>query len=66
MTDNTSGAIEDFQAAIKYVDEIEQKLDEKDKLQWHQLRLKRKRWIDALRNGENPFTEEELEKLRNE
>ena len=64
MTGNKLGAIEDFQAFIKYVDEMEPKLDEEDKLKWHQRRLKRKRWIEALRNGENPFTEEELEILR--
>ena len=66
MTGNRLGAIEDFQALIKYFDEIESKLDEEDKLQWHQHILQRKRWIEALRNGANPFTEEELERLRNE
>jgi regulator of sirC expression with transglutaminase-like and TPR domain len=50
LTGNTSGAIEDFQAYISQT-------DDKDK------KLQRQRWINALRVGKSPFTNEELTKL---
>ena len=49
---NNQGAIEDFQFAIE-----KSSHDEK----WKQ---KRQNWIDALRKGKNPFTEEMLKELR--
>jgi regulator of sirC expression with transglutaminase-like and TPR domain len=51
LTGNTAGAIEDFQAFIKSTDS-----DEKKK--------QRQGWIDALNAGKNPFTQEEIEKLK--
>jgi len=50
LTGNTNGAIEDFQSFINWTEDAEQK-------------AQRQRWIDALRAGENPFTQEELKKL---
>ena len=52
LTGNTQGAIEDFQAFI-------------DSSSFHEeLRDKRKEWIESLKNGENPFTDEVLEDLK--
>jgi O-acetyl-ADP-ribose deacetylase (regulator of RNase III) len=53
LTGNIAGAIEDFQAFIEWTDDEER-------------RLKRQHWLEALRAGENPFTEEEIESLFNE
>ncbi|MBE9039734.1 trypsin-like peptidase domain-containing protein [Oscillatoriales cyanobacterium LEGE 11467] len=52
LTGNTEGAIEDFQAFLN----------------WKRgtAKFKRQQWIDALRRGENPFTEEVLKELRDE
>ena len=50
LTGDTAGAIEDFQAFIKGTDSAEYK-------------KQRQGWIDALKKGENPFTEKELAKL---
>ena len=50
LTGNTQGAIEDFQAFVDWTDN-------------NKKRLQRQRWIDALRAGENPFTEEEIKSL---
>ncbi|MEQ9548917.1 MAG: hypothetical protein RIM23_04790 [Coleofasciculus sp. G3-WIS-01] len=33
---------------------------------FEKIKVKRQRWIEALKDGENPFTPEELESLRNE
>jgi hypothetical protein len=51
LTGDKPGAIEDFQAFIKSTDS-----DEKKK--------QRQGWIDALKAGKNPFTQEEIEKLK--
>jgi WD40 repeat protein/O-acetyl-ADP-ribose deacetylase (regulator of RNase III) len=53
LTGNIAGAIEDFQAFVDWTD------NEKKKLQ-------RQHWIEVLRAGENPFTEEEIESLFND
>jgi len=45
------GAIEDFQEFVRGTDDDE-------------ARAQRQRWIQALREGKNPFTTEELESLR--
>jgi len=50
LTGNTAGAIEDFQAFIEGTDSA-------------QAKKRRQGWIDALKKGENPFTEKELAKL---
>jgi tetratricopeptide (TPR) repeat protein len=50
LTGDTAGAIADFQAFIEGTDSAERK-------------KQRQGWIDALKKGENPFTEEELAKL---
>jgi regulator of sirC expression with transglutaminase-like and TPR domain len=52
LTGNKQGAIEDFQAFIKSADS-----DEEEKKQ-------RLGWIDALKAGKNPFTPEQIEKLK--
>ena len=53
LTGDTQGAISDFQAFVDWTDDDEQ-------------RLQRQRWIDALRAGKNPFTEEEIKSLLEE
>lgn len=50
LTGNTQGAIEDFEAFIAQTDDKEQK-------------SQRQRWVEDLRAGKNPFTDEELKKL---
>ncbi|MGK7873955.1 MAG: hypothetical protein AB4426_11785, partial [Xenococcaceae cyanobacterium] len=50
LTGNTEGAINDFQAFVDWTDNNKE-------------RSQRQRWIDALRAGKNPFTEEELKSL---
>ncbi|MBD2214090.1 caspase family protein [Nostoc linckia FACHB-104] len=52
LTGNTQGAIEDFEAYIKSTDNKE------DKAQMQS-------WVNALRAGKNPFTEEEKQRLLN-
>lgn len=51
LTGKTEGAIEDFQDFINWTDYGVQK-------------SQREHWIEALQAGNNPFTPEELEKLR--
>ena len=51
LTGDFPGAIKDFEAYIKWTDNAEEK-------------AQRQGWVDALKKGENPFTEEVLEKLR--
>jgi tetratricopeptide (TPR) repeat protein len=53
LTGNTKGAIEDFQAFIASTKDKENK-------------LQRQRWVNALRAGKNPFTPEEIKRLRGE
>jgi len=53
LTGDTAGAISDFQAYVDWT-----KNDE-----W---KAKRQQWIDELRAGKNPFTEEVLEGLLEE
>jgi tetratricopeptide (TPR) repeat protein len=53
LTGDIQGAIEDFQSFVELTENDEYK-------------QKRQGWIDALRRGENPFTPEELERLRHE
>jgi hypothetical protein len=50
MTGNTAGAIQDFQAFIKSTGSDEEK-------------KQRQGWIDALKAGNNPFTQEEIKRL---
>ena len=52
LTGNYQGAIADFEAYIAETNNKENK-------------AQRQGWVKALRQGKNPFTEEELEKLRN-
>ena len=51
LTGDTPGAISDFQAFVDWSDDDE-------------LKAKRQKWIDELRAGKNPFTEEVLKGLR--
>jgi tetratricopeptide (TPR) repeat protein len=67
LTGNKSGAIEDFQAYIQWVDKFlkeQTKLSDADKAQLNQLKRERQGWINALKAGKNPFTPEALKKLR--
>jgi WD40 repeat protein len=62
LTGDRQGAIADFEAYIGWTKtEAAQALDGID-----EARAKRQRWLDGLRAGKNPFTLEELERLRNE
>ena len=51
LTGNIEGAIKDFKAFVDWTNDT-------------QARSQRQRWIDALRAGENPFTQEEIESLK--
>jgi regulator of sirC expression with transglutaminase-like and TPR domain len=51
LTEDKQGAIEDFQAFIQSTD-------------WDESKKQRLGWIDALKAGKNPFTQEEIEKLK--
>jgi tetratricopeptide (TPR) repeat protein len=54
LTDDLPGALEDFQAAVN-----------SNALNYSQdVKQRRQRWIQALKAGQNPFTPEELEALR--
>jgi hypothetical protein len=53
MTQNIQGAIEDFEVAVEGMINDEQK-------------SRRRRWIDALRTGKDPFTDEEIKTLFDE
>lgn len=57
LTGNRQGAIADFEASITLLKNQE---GVEDFIQ------KRQRWIEALRRGQNPFTEAEMQKLREE
>jgi tetratricopeptide (TPR) repeat protein len=50
LTGNTQGAIEDFETYIKSTDD-------------EQVKAQRQNWVNALRAGKNPFTEEEKQRL---
>ncbi|MGL5795086.1 MAG: hypothetical protein ACRC06_11930 [Waterburya sp.] len=54
LTGNTKGAIADFQAYVDYSEFNEEYLNQ------------RKQWIKYLKQGENPFTDEVLEDLKNQ
>jgi hypothetical protein len=54
LTGDTSGAIADFEVFIAD--------PSKDKT----YKIQRQKWIEALKKGENPFTDEVLEKLKYE
>ena len=58
LTGNLSGAIKDFDSAIK-ISKIEY-----SKFRGGYLENSRERWLEALKSGINPFTPEELEALR--
>ncbi len=62
LAGDSEGAIEDFQAYIDWTNNSE----DFPKEALEKPRLKRQRWLDALRAGENPFTPEEIEKLLND
>ncbi|MFM6206215.1 MAG: hypothetical protein ACKPEZ_12540, partial [Planktothrix sp.] len=51
LTNDFKGAIEDFEVFVKSAGNAEEK-------------KQRERWIESLKKGKNPFTDEELEKLR--
>ncbi|MEO1067611.1 MAG: tetratricopeptide repeat protein [Cyanobacteria bacterium J06638_6] len=51
LTGDTQGAIADFQAFVEWTNNEDSK-------------AQRQEWIEALKQGENPFTPELLEDLR--
>jgi tetratricopeptide (TPR) repeat protein len=55
LTGNTSGAIEDLEATLTWTEDVEE---------YVQLTIAIPAWIEALQQGENPFTEEVLRKFR--
>jgi tetratricopeptide (TPR) repeat protein len=59
LTGNTKGAIQDFQAYIKWIDNLPS--GRKDF--YKEEKSQRQRWVDALKAGNNPFTDEELKRL---
>ena len=52
LTGDIDGAIQDFEAFVEWTNNEEYK-------------AQRKGWIDSLKKGKNPFTDEVLEGLRN-
>ncbi|MGB5769358.1 MAG: tetratricopeptide repeat protein, partial [Crocosphaera sp.] len=54
LTGNIEGAIKDFQVFVDSPDVSDESKN------------KRKQWIETLKKGENPFTDEVLEELKNE
>ncbi|MEM9507629.1 MAG: hypothetical protein AAGA16_08060, partial [Cyanobacteria bacterium P01_E01_bin.35] len=54
LTGNTQGAVKDFQT---YVNSPESN---------QESRNRRKQWIESLSTGQNPFTDDVLEELKNE
>ena len=65
LTGDTKGAIEDFQAYIQWT-ESDRAKQRYQQAELEALRQRRQGWIEALRRGENPFTPEVLESLRDE
>ncbi|MBW4497132.1 MAG: hypothetical protein KME26_29545 [Oscillatoria princeps RMCB-10] len=62
LTGNPKGAIEDFQAYIAWIDN----LPSGSKDFYKKEKSQRQRWVDALKAGNNPFTDEELKRLLEE
>lgn len=62
LSNDIEGAIDNFEAYINWTYSEGALVFEKKCLEVD--RLRRQRWTDALRSGQNPFTPEELEKLR--
>ena len=65
LTGDTESAIDDFQAFIDWIDNTKPQTEDQ-KVQLKKWKRQRQGWIDALRAGENPFTEEELKSLLSE
>jgi hypothetical protein len=81
LTGDTQGAIKDFQAYINWINREQEKSQPESQFDfreyivaerqdwidyWEKMKVQRQGWIEALKDGENPFTPEELESLRNE
>jgi hypothetical protein len=67
LTGDYPGAIADFEAYIKKLEEwIKDTEDEDWKKELETYKVQRQGWVDALKKGENPFTEEVLQELREE
>ncbi|NEQ11683.1 MAG: hypothetical protein F6K37_39170, partial [Moorea sp. SIO4E2] len=67
LTGDTAGAISDFQASVEWRDQIYPSIESHERrarLQYH--KRQRQKWIDQLRAGKNPFTEEVLKDLLEE
>jgi len=65
MTNNLSGALEDFQVTQKTIYHLSILNNRRDWFSMEALQ-QRERWIAALEAGQNPFTPEELARLRAE
>ena len=74
LTGNTQEAIIDFQAFVdsnelreEFEDYVKAFVDSRGlREEFEELIDQRKQWIKALKNGEDPFTDEVLEELKNE
>ena len=61
LVGDNAGAVEDFQAYVDWLKPLNMNPAQKES-----LLTSRQQWIEALKAGENPFTEAELERLRTE
>ncbi|MFP5274347.1 tetratricopeptide repeat protein, partial [Coleofasciculus sp.] len=81
LTGDSQGAIEDFQVHIDWINIEKEKSQPQSRIDFREdilaerqdwidylekIKVQRQGWIEALKAGENPFTPEELESLRNE
>ncbi|MBD2543577.1 TIR domain-containing protein [Planktothricoides raciborskii] len=67
LTGDYAGAISDFEAYIKDLNQwIRETKDEYPWKPYEKNKAKRQGWVDALKKGKNPFTEEVLQELLEE
>ena len=67
LTGDYVGAISDFEASIKRLKEMIQDTEDEDYRQWlESIKTQRQGWVDTLRKGENPLTQEVLQELWNQ
>ncbi len=62
LKNNISGAINDFNKSIELIDSGQRAFF----VNTDKLKLQQQRWLTALRNGNNPFTKDEIASLLNE
>ncbi|WP_287267145.1 hypothetical protein [Moorena sp. SIO3A2] len=65
LTGDTAGAISDFQAFLEWIDQRYSSMGNHGRIPGLQsYKKQQQQWIDELRAGKNPFTEEVLKSLR--